>query len=135
MTGELFDVLSGHSVLRASVEPSAPIEQDAFKAGLDRARSHGLAGSLFQTRTRQVLQKKSPESNASFLSGLLIGAELSDLLPTTNILIAGANPLRDLYAQAARHFGLEPAHVFSSDEVRLAVPIAHELILSRFLNS
>ena len=135
MTGELFEVLSKHSVLRASIEPASPLDHDAFKAGVDRARSHGLASSLFQTRTRQVLRKNPSASNASFLSGLLIGAELSDLHRNPNLLIAGPDLLRDLYSQAATHRGLHPAHVFSADEVPLAVPIAHELILSRLQNA
>ena len=135
MTGELFEVLAKHSVLRASLEPSAQVDHVAFKSGLDRVRSHGLPSSLFQTRTRQVLGRNSPESNASFLSGLLIGAELASLRPAGDILIAGPNSVRDLYALAARHLGLIPAHVFSAEEVQLAVPTAHELILSRLLDS
>ena len=135
MTGELFELLSQHSVLRASLDPSASVDPVAFKNGLDRVRSHGLPRSLFQTRTRQVLGKNSLASNASFLSGLLIGAELTSLRAAGDVLIAGPNSVRDLYALAATHLGLIPAHVFSVEEVQLAVPTAHKLILSRLLNS
>ncbi len=135
MTGELFEVLAKHSVFRASIEPASPPDHDAFRAGIDRARSYGLAGSLFQTRTRQVLQKIPPASNASFLSGLLIGAELAELPPASNLLIAGPDSLRNLYAHAATHLGLQRAHIFSAEEVQLAVPIAHELILRRLQNA
>jgi 2-dehydro-3-deoxygalactonokinase len=120
--------------LRASIEPASSHDHDAFGAGVDRARFHGLAGSLFQTRARQVLQRNPPGSNASFLSGLLIGAELAHLSTDIDILLAGADALRDLYEQAARHLGLHPSHVFSAAEVQLAVPIAHGLILSKLLN-
>ena len=135
MTGELFELLSKQSVLRASIDPSAPLDDMAFKNGLDRVRAHGVPSSLFQTRTRQVLGKNSLASNASFLSGLLIGAELTTLRAAGDILIARPNSVRDLYALAAKHLGLTPTHVFSAEEVQLAVPTAHELILSRIVKS
>ena len=135
MTGELFEVLSKHSVLRASLDLSVSVDPVAFKNGLDRVRLHGLPSSLFQTRTRQVLGRSSPQSNASFLSGVLIGSELASLRAAGDILIAGPNSVRDLYALAAAHLGLIPAHVFSAEQVQLAVPTAHELILSSLQNS
>lgn len=131
MTGELYEVLAKHSMLRASVDTTAPVDAIAFVEGVDRARKEGMAGALFQTRTRQVLQKKSAGSNASFLSGLLIGSELMGLRSAANILLAGADAVRTLYVQAAERLGLEVASVFTSKEVQLAVPRAHGLILSR----
>jgi 2-dehydro-3-deoxygalactonokinase len=133
MTGELYDVLTQHTVLRASVTQGAAFDSAAFTLGIDCAAEHGLAGALFQTRTRQVLQQLPPEANASFLSGILIGDELRTINSAAqpNVFIAGANTIRESYAHAARHLGI-PAHVFSAEEVRLAVPRAHALILSRF---
>lgn len=130
MTGELYEVLARHSVLRASVDTTAPTDLVAFRAGIGQAAADGLAGSLFQTRTRQVLKEESPQSNASFLSGLLIGAELLGLKENQNLLIGGADSVRDLYAVAAKQLQLSVAHIFCSDEVKLAVPRAHQLILS-----
>ena len=133
MTGELYEVLSRHCVLRASVaEPNASA-RPAFIEGVKYVATYGLAASLFQTRTRHVLQKQSPESNAAFLSGLLIGSELSSLsgqaaLP---IYLGGAGAIRDLYGQAAETLNLKLAHVFSEEEAQLAVPRAHEIILKR----
>jgi 2-dehydro-3-deoxygalactonokinase len=131
MTGELYDLLTQHTVLRASVTKGAPFDATAFTLGIDCAFEHGLAGALFQTRTRQVLQQQPPAANASFLSGILIGDELKNTKAlTTPIFIAGADTIRDSYAQAARHLGI-PAHIFSAEEVRLAVPRAHGIILSQ----
>jgi 2-dehydro-3-deoxygalactonokinase len=130
MTGELYDVLTQYSVLRASVTKGAPFDATAFTLGIDCAFEHGLAGAFFQTRARQVLQRQPPQANASFLSGILIGDELRSLKSLTiPTFIAGADTIRDSYAQAARHLGI-PAHIFSAEEVRLAVPRAHGIIFS-----
>ena len=131
MTGELFELLSKHSVLAASTIPVSAPDPVAFKEGVDRAVTHGLAGSIFQTRTRHVLGKHSPQTNASFLSGVLIGSELLSLKSRFRIMIAGADSLRNLYAEAAQHLELSVSHIFSVEEVRLAVPRAHALILAR----
>ncbi|MGZ8920449.1 MAG: 2-dehydro-3-deoxygalactonokinase, partial [Limisphaerales bacterium] len=121
MTGELYDLITTQSVLRASVNPSTTQDLNAFNEGMHCVIERGLSGALFQTRTRQVLQGKHPESNASFLSGALIGAEFESLRGTkTPLLIAGADPVREVYAHAAKSFDL-PARVFSSEQVKLAV--------------
>ena len=131
MTGELYKVLTEHTVLRASVSKEGPFDVHAFTLGIDCAAKHGLAGALFQTRTRHVLQRQPPEANASFLSGILIGDELRTINTTVHrpIFIAGADTIRDSYEHAARHLRF-PAHTFSPEEVRLAVPRAHAIILS-----
>ena len=133
MTGELYEALTEHTVLRASITKRSPLDQKAFMKGIDCAATHGLAGALFQTRTRNVLQREPPEANASFLSGILIGDELRAINATTppKVLIAGADIIRESYSVAAHHLRIS-AHIFSSEEVRLAVPRAHAQILSHF---
>lgn len=88
ITGELFDVLSTHSLLRASVKVAGPapditladaMAREAFLQGVHAAWENGIARSLFQTRTRTVLQSVPPGVNRWYLSGLLVGAEVADL--------------------------------------------------------
>lgn len=77
MTGELFDVLSRHSVLRS--EPG-PEDAAAFGDGLAAAGDGGaLAARLFTTRAKVVGGGMAPASASarSYLSGLLIGAEVA----------------------------------------------------------
>ena len=134
MTGELYEVLVRHSVLRASVGLSAELSLPAFSEGVECVRTNGLPASLFQTRTRQVLQGRSPENNAAFLSGLVIGAELLAIAQTEGappIFLAGSGAVRPLYAQAAKVLKLPLAHIISDLETQQAVPRAHQLILSR----
>jgi 2-dehydro-3-deoxygalactonokinase len=75
MTGELFAVLSQHSVLKSQ----APAEDEAaFDAGLAAAgEGDALAARLFTARARVVGGGAPAESTPSYLSGLLIGAEVA----------------------------------------------------------
>lgn len=98
MTGELFEVLARHSVLRASVSPGAEssageeASRQDFLAGVRTAKALGLAQALFRTRTRAVLGSVPPGQNAEFLSGVLIGAELvsADAKGLPVLMAAGA---------------------------------------------
>lgn len=109
MTGELFDLLTHHSVLRHTTDGQAPFDADAFAEGVEAARQGPVTGALFQARTRQVLGHKPAAANASFLSGLLVGAELEPLIRREcPLLIAASGSLRTAYSTAARRLGLEP---------------------------
>jgi 2-dehydro-3-deoxygalactonokinase len=136
MTGELFDVLTRHSILKSTVDLSeidSPAV-DAFEAGIRQAISAGLGASLFQTRTRAILKGSPATQNASFLSGVLIGAELADSVrrfPDRKIVIAGAKRLRSLYARAMRLINVSPWHECEERAVEMAVPTAHRLFLEQ----
>jgi 2-dehydro-3-deoxygalactonokinase len=122
MTGELFAVLRDHSVLCG---PDAPEDPAAFAAGLAAAGDGGaLAARLFSTRARVVGGGAPATSAASYLSGLLIGAEVAALpglldaadLPVT---LVGAGALCGLYGQALARRGV--AHqVFDGEAAALA---------------
>jgi 2-dehydro-3-deoxygalactonokinase len=75
MTGELYDVIRKHSVLRAEV---TAMDEGAFAEGLEAAGDgDALATRLFSARTRVVAGDRRPESTGAYLSGLLIGAEVA----------------------------------------------------------
>ena len=83
MTGELFAILSKHSVLQVR---EAPDDEAAFDEGLKAAGDGGaLASRLFTARSRVVGGGASPESVKSYLSGLLIGAEAAGVPPLLGI--------------------------------------------------
>src|SRR5690606_22202878 len=75
MTGELFGTLSKHGVLKSD----APADDEAvFDAGLAAAADGGaLAARLFTARSRVVAGGEAANSTPSYLSGLLIGAEVA----------------------------------------------------------
>jgi 2-dehydro-3-deoxygalactonokinase len=106
LTGELFDVLARQSVLRHSTEPEAPFDRAAFLEGVEESQRRPLTSALFRVRTRQVLDRKSAPSNTSFLSGLLIGAELLSLRGTAvPVIVAAGERLRASYAAAGEALG------------------------------
>jgi 2-dehydro-3-deoxygalactonokinase len=75
MTGELYGVLSAHSVLRSD----APADDDgAFDEGVAAAGDGGaLAARLFTARARIAALGKTAGSTPSYLSGLLIASEIA----------------------------------------------------------
>jgi 2-dehydro-3-deoxygalactonokinase len=148
MTGELFDVLSAHSLLRASVHTtggassanlSEPAARDAFAAGVRDASVSGLAGNLFQTRVRTVLQNVPPSVNRWFLSGLLVGSEIADLAarePAAPILLAAAEPLNAAYHLAFETLGLKKnLTVVQPEEMALASVRGHRALLAAYPKS
>ena len=144
MTGELFDVLSAHSLLRASVQPTdgapsitllEPEAHEAFVAGVRASSFSGLAGSLFQTRVRTVLQNVPPTVNRWFLSGLLIGSELVDLMtqePNVPVLLAAAEQLHVAYRAAFEVLGVgDKLSVVPPEAMSLASVRGHHALLRR----
>jgi len=83
MTGELFDVLRKHSVLKARESDD---DEAAFDTGLAAAGDGGaLASRLFTARARVVGGDMPPEQAKSYLSGLLIGAEAAGVPPLLGV--------------------------------------------------
>jgi 2-dehydro-3-deoxygalactonokinase len=78
MTGEFFALLSRHSILSASVSQS---EDDSdtifFEKGIVEGAQMNLLNSVFRVRTNSLFKKGTAAQNIDYLSGLLIGAELS----------------------------------------------------------
>jgi 2-dehydro-3-deoxygalactonokinase len=148
LTGELFDVLSRHSVLRHSVgmldgESALTARlpeafRPAFLEGVEAVRSRALLELLFRVRTRQVLHGHTSPENRAFLSGLLIGAEICGLLarypdPPTMVL-CGAEALADLYETACRHRELQDRlRIVPGPEVEQLSAFGQGVVLDRIL--
>ena len=75
MTGELFDVLRRHSVLKTQ---DTPDDEDAFLEGVRAAGDGGgLSARLFSVRARLVGDGKPDGTTSEYLSGVLIGSEVA----------------------------------------------------------
>lgn len=114
MTGEVFDVMSRHSILGALMR-SAEFDAGPFAAGLDRsAEARGLLNHLFSVRAEGLFGAVRPEGLRSYLSGILIGHEIRGLAGAPGaddadggeLLLVGASGLADIYARALEHLGL-----------------------------
>lgn len=107
MTGEFFELLSKKSVLSVSVKESKGLELESFLQsfiqGVKDSTNVNLLHSCFLVRTNDLFKKFTPEDNYHYLSGLLIGAELKDLIDRkANIIIVGNAVLTQQYLTALR---------------------------------
>ena len=76
MTGELFALLRNHSILSASLKGEVKADA-AFRQGVRRGLDDGtLAADLFGARARMLLGKLAEADAPSYVSGLLLGADL-----------------------------------------------------------
>ena len=109
MTGELFDLLGRHGTLAAAAgAEAAPWEEGAFQHGLESAQHGALGQQLFGVRARAVCGDMPAAHARAYLSGLLIGAELHDVLRHSNcaagaqsICLIGTSALAQHYLAAA----------------------------------
>jgi 2-dehydro-3-deoxygalactonokinase len=123
MTGELFAVLSRHSVLKSD----APADDEAaFAEGLAAAgEGEALAARLFTVRARVVGQGKPASGASSYLSGLLIGAEVASmpsllgLAAGTPVALLGDPALCARYARAFAARGMT-AETFDGEAAAIA---------------
>lgn len=127
MTGELFDVLRRHSVLRADAPAD---DEEAFLQGVGAAGDgEGLATRLFTARSRVVAGGLPAEAAPSYLSGLLIGAEaasvpgLLDLGSDEPIAVVGEGALCQWYAAALAARGFTTT-LHDGDEAAIAGLVA-----------
>ena len=112
MTGELFEVLRTHSVLRHSLggQLQGPNRDEGFGAGLAAGieAPQKLPATLFKVRAASLLSGRTPDWCAGFLSGLLIGSEIGaqrDWIGEGEIAIVGDAVLADLYAKVFAMIG------------------------------
>lgn len=121
LSGELFALLSQHSVLARGAGAANPAHP-AFAAGLATARDPaGLLHLLFSTRSRQLSGEIAKEEAASYLSGLIIGAEVDAALrlfaPQGDIALVCTPALAALYEAVLKTHGLAAFAIDGDDAV------------------
>lgn len=118
LTGELFAVLSTHSIL-GRLMPAAPqgkpeTDVAAFEMGLATAQGSGpgdLSHQIFGTRTLGLSGRLPHASLADYLSGLLIGHELVSGLAAAGaiggvpLVMIGEPTLCQRYVRSLRYMG------------------------------
>ncbi len=124
--GETFALLKQHSTLAAGGGAQAEGSPGGFALGLARIGQHGAARLphlMFETRSRQLLDKMSPADAMDYLSGLLIGADVAAARdwfgPIEAVTVIGAGALSDLYVQALAKIDVD-ASVVDGDAAVLA---------------
>jgi 2-dehydro-3-deoxygalactonokinase len=84
MTGEFFSLLSKNSILSGNVEETDSSLDGTilknFEDGVANSQQHNLLHASFLTRTNGLFNRNTKNENYFYLSGLLIGTELKDLI-------------------------------------------------------
>jgi 2-dehydro-3-deoxygalactonokinase len=123
MTGEMFALLSGQSVLRHGMAGTG-WDDAAFDAALSDAlsRPERIGAKLFALRAEGLIAALSADAARARLSGLLIGIELAAAKPYwlgQPVALIGAKSLSQHYARALKSQGVE-ARVLPGPECTLA---------------
>ncbi|MEO0938637.1 MAG: 2-dehydro-3-deoxygalactonokinase [Pseudomonadota bacterium] len=129
LTGELFALLSEHSVLRHSLTPGN--DADAYLDAVETALSKpaALAAQLFRLRAENLLHDLDPVTAHARASGLLIGAELAAAKPYwlgQQVAVIGSGPMADNYAAALTATGAAPARADATDVTLAGLTAAYE---------
>ncbi|ANG65040.1 2-keto-3-deoxy-galactonokinase [Marinobacterium aestuarii] len=111
MTGELYALLAGQSVLRHSVG-SQGWDDTAFADAIDLALASpaGISARLFSLRAEALLAELAPETARARLSGYVIGLELAAARAYWEgqpVAIIGATTLGRHYATALEQLGAQ----------------------------
>ena len=108
MTGEFFELLSQKSILAQSIEEGNDLMLEnnlkSFETGVADGIQLNLLNSSFRVRTNNLFGKLNDIENYYYLSGLLIGTELKEIINDDpfNITIVGNVEQLPYYAEAFR---------------------------------
>ena len=107
MTGELYALLTQHSILGRLMQLGAPFDAAAFDDGVQLGLLHhaDLPHTLFAARTAGLTGQRSAAALPDFLSGLLIGAEVAGARRQVDmrcVTLLGDGALCDRYARALK---------------------------------
>ncbi|MGY3437262.1 MULTISPECIES: 2-dehydro-3-deoxygalactonokinase [unclassified Marinovum] len=130
MTGEMFALLSGQSVLRHSVTGDG-WDQAAFDAAVSDAMSasHKVTAQLFSLRAGSLLDGTEAATSKARLSGLLLGLEIAgakDYWLGREIVLIGAPKLNALYRAALAPQGASVREMDGADIVLAGLNAAYE---------
>lgn len=110
LTGELFQLVGEQSVLNRSMMKSqwSADFKGAFNEGVEDAQKKNLLNSLFRIRASDILGKrKDKHQNYFYLSGLIIGSELKNLIGNTDPKVFACDEkMKPIYEQAVECLGI-----------------------------
>lgn len=132
MTGELFDLLSSHGVLRSDPAPPGADDDAAFDLGAAAAgEGEALASKLFTVRSRVVGGDLPRAAARPYLSGLLIGADVAGAAalmgfpPGAEVALVGAPALTARYARVLAARGARTTETDGDEAVLAGLAALH----------
>lgn len=120
VTGEAFDLFRHHSLVGALAEGDT-FDRDAFTLAVERGSKLALLSVVFSSRAEVLLGTLAPGSVSSYLSGLVIGAELGAALQhrdDTPIVLLASDSMVERYTLALELFGISPVTLSPTEAKR-----------------
>ncbi|AYN28886.1 2-dehydro-3-deoxygalactonokinase [Buttiauxella sp. 3AFRM03] len=115
MSGEIFSLLSQHSILGRAL-PEQQEDTDAFLSGVKAARQGApFTHLIFSARTRRLAGEIAETGVHSYLSGLTIGYELQAVPAGQQAWLVGSPSLTARYQLAAGELGLNLTAINGDD--------------------
>jgi 2-dehydro-3-deoxygalactonokinase len=107
MTGEVFALMSQHSILGKTLDLNGAFDEATFLQGVNQSQQAGsVLHHLFAVRTLGLFNRLNAPQLTSYLSGLLIGEELrhqTTLTHTEPVILIGSEALTMRYTLALQH--------------------------------
>lgn len=140
ISGEIHDRLTTQGLLASIVEGEA-VDGEAFQAGVatGRTRRLGLGTLLFGARARVMRGDLARGESASYIRGLLIGAEIADALDLwpglarAPVPLIGHGSLSGLYVAALASVGVESRLVAPREACLRGFRAIHERLVSEMI--
>ena len=111
MTGEVFALMSQHSILGKTLDANGAFDESVFLQGIDQSQQAGsVLHHLFAVRTLGLFERVSAAALPSYLSGLLIGEELRTQALSTDrgpVILIGSAALTLRYTLALQHLNID----------------------------
>jgi len=110
MTGEVFALMSQHSILGKTLDLNGAFDEAIFLQGVDQSQQSGsVLHHLFAVRTLGLFDRLSAAQLPSYLSGLLIGEELRTQTVNADsgpVILIGSDTLTRRYSLALQQLGI-----------------------------
>lgn len=113
MTGELFSVISEHTILGKGL-PKQVENKDAFIRGVREGKTDKLTSAIFAARTHRLFNNIADSDVHDYLSGLLIGNELKSL-NCSHVFLVGGKKLCEKYQVACDVLSIESTYNSGDD--------------------
>ncbi len=139
LTGELFDILHDHSVLVNAAGTPEVVGGPEFAHALEQTKMYPdaeLIHLLFEVRSRQLKGELKRKDAAAYLSGLIIGQDVSgakrffrqDLAEAGNVVVIGSPKLTELYAQALKTRDLPVTRIDGEAASLAGLKVLHDVL-------
>lgn len=130
MTGEMYQLMTEHSILKSSLKYMDDFDEQAFVNGVRQGSKQRLLPSLFTLRAQQVTSGDLVPSDR--LSGLLIGNELAVFRNQKRpVYVCASKAIGNRYRIALNCLYVELGESLDEGQMDTVVPTAHMMLLKQ----